>query len=163
MGISAKQPIPDSEPGYKYWAFISYNHRDQAWASWLHETLETYRVPKKLVGRPAGIGSDTVPERVYPVFRDRDELAGSFDLSERIKLALRQSRYLVVICSPHAAASAHVRSEVDNFEALGREDRVICLIVGGEPNASNKPNDVSQECLPAPVRHRRTPDGTLTP
>ena len=163
MSTSAMRPVPDSEPGYKYWAFISYSHRDQAWASWLHEALETYRVPKKLVGRPARIGSDTVPEHVYPVFRDRDELAGSFDLSERIKLALQQSRYLVVICSPHAAASAHVRSEIDTFEALGREDRVICLIVGGEPNASDKPQAVSQECLPAPVRNRRAPDGTLIP
>jgi hypothetical protein len=163
MGISAKRSVPGSEADHKYWAFISYSHRDQPWACWLHEALETYRVPKKLVGRPAGIGSDTVPEHVYPVFRDRDELAGSFDLSERIKLALQQSRYLVVICSPHAAASAHVRSEVDTFEALGREDRVICLIVDGEPNASDKPDDASQECLPAPVRNRKTPAGTLTP
>ena len=146
---------------YRYWAFISYSHHDQAWASWLHEALETYRVPKTLVGQPIGKGSETIPERVYPVFRDRDELAGNFDLSEQIKLALEQSRYLVVICSPRSAVSAHVVSEVETFEALGREDRVICLIVDGEPNASDRPDSAAQECFPAPVRTRKTPDGTL--
>jgi hypothetical protein len=163
MGISAKHSVPGPDGRYKYWAFISYSHRDEAWARWLHAALETYRIPKKLVGRPAGFGSETVPERVYPVFRDRDEMAGSFDLNEGIKLALEQSRYLVVICSPHAAASMHVRSEVETFEAFDREDRVICLIVDGEPNASDKPHSASQECLPGPVRTRKNPDGTLSP
>jgi hypothetical protein len=137
---------------YRYWAFISYSHHDQEWASWLHEALETYRVPRKLVGRQVRNGSETIPENLYPVFRDRDELAGNFDLSEQIKLALQQSRYLVVICSPRSAESAHVVSEIETFEAFGREDRVICLIVDGEPNASDRPDGAGQECFPAPVR-----------
>ena len=36
---------------FKYWAFISYSHADEEWAKWLHKSLETYRVPRKLVGR----------------------------------------------------------------------------------------------------------------
>jgi len=152
---------PDS--GYRYWAFISYSHHDQGWAHWLHKALETYRVPSKLVGSPALGGSETIPERIFPVFRDRDELAGGFDLSERIKLALQQSRYLVVICSPCSVASSHVRSEIETFEAFGREDRVICLIVDGEPNANDKPSGAAQECFPEPVRTRKTLDGQLVP
>ena len=33
---------------FKYWAFISYCHRDKKWGQWLHEALETYRVPKEI-------------------------------------------------------------------------------------------------------------------
>ena len=164
MGIPPTNlPSPGPDSSYRYWAFISYSHRDEVWARWLHTALETYRVPRKLVGSPARIGSETIPERIFPVFKDRDELAGGFDLSERIRLALEQSRYLVVICSPHSVASGHVRSEIETFEAFGREDRVICLIVGGEPNASDKPGGGPQECFPEPVRTRRTLDGDLVP
>ena len=60
-------------PGeYKYFAFISYSHADERWSRWLHRALETYRVPRKLVGRRMENG--TVPVRLQPVFRDRDEL-----------------------------------------------------------------------------------------
>jgi len=164
MGIPPTNlPSPGPDSSYRYWAFISYSHRDEVWARWLHTALETYRVPRKLVGSPARIGSETIPERIFPVFKDRDELAGGFDLSERIRLALEQSRYLVVICSPHSVASGHVRSEIETFEAFGREDRVICLIVGGEPNASDKPGGGPQECFPEPVRTRKTLDGDLVP
>ena len=40
----------------RYCAFISYNHRDRRHASWLHRVLETYRVPKRLQGRPGAMG-----------------------------------------------------------------------------------------------------------
>ena len=40
-----------AEEEYRYWAFISYSHQDEAWARWLHGALETYRVPRRLVGR----------------------------------------------------------------------------------------------------------------
>ena len=44
-----------SELASKYWAFVSYSHRDKAIASWMHSALERYRVPRRLVGR---IGRD---------------------------------------------------------------------------------------------------------
>jgi len=56
----------------KYRAFISYSHRDEKWAAWLHSALETYRIPKSLVGSETSFG--VVPARLAPVFRDRDEL-----------------------------------------------------------------------------------------
>ena len=79
---------------YKYWAFISYSHKDEEWARWLHKSLETYRVPKNLVGRKTYRG--TIPKRIFPVFRDRDELPGAADLGGKLKAALRQSRNLIV-------------------------------------------------------------------
>src|SRR5215471_14241860 len=60
-------------PEFRYRAFISYSHQDRAWADWLHRALETYRVPRRLVGRRTEIG--IIPKRIAPVFRDREELA----------------------------------------------------------------------------------------
>ncbi|HEX8069273.1 MAG TPA: toll/interleukin-1 receptor domain-containing protein [Pyrinomonadaceae bacterium] len=144
---------------YKYWAFISYSHQDEEWAKWVHESLETYRVPRRLVGRATPYGP--VPERAFPIFRDRDELPGSFDLGGNLRDALRRSRTLIVICSPRAAASRWVNEEVRQFKALGREN-VLCLIVEGEPNASDKPELGLPECFPPALRFRVGADGQLT-
>jgi hypothetical protein len=152
---------PDYE--YKYWAFISYSHRDERWARWLHHALETYRIPKRLNFPTSTRGGGPANDRIYPVFRDRDELSGGFDLSERITAALKQSRFLIVICSPSASKSRHVCDEIDTFESLGREHRVLCFIVDGEPGASSSPGPAAAECLPPPVRTRRTRDGALVP
>ena len=92
---------------FKYWAFISYSHHDKDAVEWLHSALETYRVPRRLVGRPSRDGA--VPDRLYPVFRDRDELPGSSNLGDNIVNALQQSRSLIVVCSPRASGSATAR------------------------------------------------------
>jgi WD40 repeat protein len=144
----------------KYWAFISYSHRDAKWADWLHRALETYRVPRRLIGRRSH--DETVPKRLYPIFRDREELPTAASLSQSVENALRQSRYLIVICSPHAAASRWVNEEVHLFKAMGRQDRVLCLIVDGEPNATDKPGGGLPECFPPALRHRLTPSGELS-
>jgi CHASE2 domain-containing sensor protein len=143
----------------KYWAFISYSHRDESWARWLHRAIEAYRVPGRLVGKPTRSG--VVPKRIFPVFRDRDELPASSDLGGNILNALKQSRFLVVICSPEAATSRWVNEEVRTFKALGREDRVLCLVVDGEPNASDRSDSAPQECFPLAVRYRITSEGVL--
>ncbi len=52
------EAFPDSDPEtYKYWAFIRYSQQDNLpvrgdssgdhiqWANWLHEQLETFRIP----------------------------------------------------------------------------------------------------------------------
>jgi hypothetical protein len=73
---------------FKYRAFISYSHADEEWARWLHKALETYRVPKRLVGRETGFGP--VPERVAPIFRDRDELPTATSLGATLTQAQRK-------------------------------------------------------------------------
>jgi WD40 repeat protein len=138
------------EDSYKYWAFISYSHRDQAWADWVHHALETYHVPRRLVGRDSPCGP--LPRRLYPVFRDQDELPSSPNLSGAIDLALRQSRTLIVIASPYAAVSRWVDQEIERFRALGRADRILCLIVDGEPHADRSPDKGQLECFPPGLR-----------
>lgn len=147
----------------KYWAFISYSHRDRSWGEWLHRELETFRMPKRLIGTASARGP--VPARLFPTFRDREELPVSADLGRNIDEALRLSRYLVVICSPAAAKSRWVNEEILTFKRLGRSDRVLALIVDGEPNASDgKPGfSPDQECFPEALRYAMGPDGKLSP
>jgi WD40 repeat protein len=146
-------------PGeFKYWAFLSYSHTDKKWGDWLHKALETYRIPRRLVGKESRDGR--VPPRVFPIFRDREELPVSADLGSNINEALQESRYLIVICSPRSAQSRWVGEEIKTFKRLGREDRVLALIVDGEPNASDgKPGfKVEDECFHEAMRYR-TVDG----
>src|SRR5262245_42408732 len=105
-----------------------------------------------------------MPQRIYPIFRDREELSVSADLGPKINEALRESRYLIVICSPHAAQSRWVGQEIIEFKKLGREDRILALIVAGEPNASDgKPGFVPEdECFPKPMRYRLAANGELS-
>lgn len=117
---------------YKYYAFISYSHADSGWADWLHRSLEKFVIPKSLRKET----NFTLPKTLYPIFKDREELPSAAKLGDHITRALTASRYLIVICSPDAAQSDWVNQEVCIFKALGREDRVLCLIVDGEPAAS---------------------------
>jgi tetratricopeptide (TPR) repeat protein len=143
----------------KYRAFISYSHRDSGWASWLHRSLEKYRPPKRLIGTVTARGE--VPKRIAPIFKDRDELPSATDLGSLINAALEGSACQLVICSPQAAKSKWVNEEILAFKRLGREDRIFCLIVGGEPYASDMPGREEEECFPPALRFRLGPDGEL--
>jgi WD40 repeat protein/TPR repeat protein len=151
------------DAAYKYWAFISYSHIDEKWADWLHKELETYRAPGKLVATEKV--TSPLPRRIYPIFRDREELPVSADLGTNIQQALRQSRFLVVICSPRSARSRWVNQEIKYFKSLGRESHVLALIVDGEPNAiDGKPGfQVDDECFPEALRYQMGENGELSP
>src|SRR5262249_4056155 len=66
--------------------------------------------------------------------------------------ALLESRFLIVICSPASSKSAWVNEEIRRFKALGRADRVLAVVVSGEPWASRK-GDPASECFPAALRY----------
>jgi len=149
-----------AEPPYKYWAFISYSHQDRAWANWLHTSLETYRVPRRLVGREHWSGA--VPNRLMPIFRDREDLSSSAELGTVLNDALRQSRYLIVICSPQSANSRWVNEEIRYFKSLGRSQYVLPLIVSGEPDGSSIPGKEAIECLPAAIRFEVDSSGEVS-
>jgi tetratricopeptide (TPR) repeat protein len=144
----------------KYRAFLSYSHRDAKLAAWLHRALESYRLPKQLIGTSTALG--TVTKRLTPIFRDREELASATDLGSVINEALNQSACQIVICSPQAANSRWVNEEILAFKRLGREDRIFCLIVGGEPNASDLPGREDEECFPKALRFKIGSDGELS-
>ncbi len=149
-----------AETQYKYRAFISYSHSDEEWAKWLHKALETYRMPRRLVGRETGLGK--VPERITPVFRDRDELATATNLGDILVRALEDSACLLVICSRKSARSRWVNEEIKTFKRLGKADRIFALIVDGEPGASARPETADDECFPPALIHALGADGELT-
>lgn len=144
----------------RYRAFISYSHSDAAVATWLHHALETYRVPAKLVGGQTHLGP--VPRRLHPIFRDRDELPASGDLGGELMAALRDSMFLVVICSPASARSRWVGEEVAAFKRLHGEGRVLALITDGVPNGSATAQSAHLECFPRSLRFRLGPDQEIS-
>jgi tetratricopeptide (TPR) repeat protein len=76
--------------------------------------------------------------------------------------ALAASASQIVICSPQAAQSKWVNEEILAFKRLGREDRIFCLIVGGEPYASGMPGREQEECFPVALRFKLGSDGALS-
>ena len=134
----------------RYRAFITYCHRDEILARWLHRALESYRVPRHLIGRATSQGP--VPARLGPIFRDREELSSAPDLGATINRALEQSANLIVVCSPSAAASRWVDLEISEFKRLGRTARIFCVIVAGEPFASAVAGIEASECFPPALR-----------
>lgn len=149
-----------TDPAHRFRAFISYSHRDTSTVRWLHRALETYKVPRKLIGRETPLGP--APPTVSPIFRDRDELSASPDLSTELRSALAQSLFLIVVCSPAAAASRYVNEEVLTFKRLHGEDRVLALIVAGEPGAARGSAAGAEECFPPALRFTLATDGTLS-
>ena len=88
----------DSED-FEYDAFLSYAHEDERVVEWLQQVLERTWVPGK---------------RRRVIFLDKNRLDAGL-LSERLRTALRKSRFLVVCCSSNEAASKWVNQEIDEF------------------------------------------------
>ncbi len=112
-----------SESFWRYRAFISYNHKDERWAKWLQKAIETYRVPGSIMGQPSAHGP--VPKRLGAVFRDRDELASSPNLSAKLQEALKESLYLIVICSRSVVTSKWVNAEIQDFRKTRLEGQIL--------------------------------------
>lgn len=126
----------------EYFAFISYQRKDEEWAERLRNKLEHYRLPSSVRKQDASL-----PKEVRPIFRDALELAGGV-LAKEIETALQNSKYLIVICSPNSAKSSWVNKEIQTFIDLGREDRIIPFIIDGTPFS----DDEDTECFPPALR-----------
>lgn len=120
----------------RYWAFLSYSHADEAQAKRLHVLLERYVLPGK--ARKA----HGLPRRLFPIFRDVEELEAASGLTTRLRDALNDSRWLVVLCSPNSAKSKYVNEEVEYFLGKHGPERILCVLLGGEP----------PECFPPAIR-----------
>lgn len=71
----------------------------------------------------------------------------SATLSTSIVRALRQSRYLIVICSPRTPGSRWVAQEIETFRELGGAEQILVLLIEGEP----------EESFPVPLREGSEP------
>jgi len=151
-GSSDAESRPANVHPLNYYAFLSYSHADEATASWLHDSLERFRTPSSLAGRLTDNGA--IPKRLTPIFRDRHELAASANLAAGIRAALDSSRFLIVLCSPAAAASHWVNAEIDMFKRHRPDGCVLAAIVAGDPFASETPGREAEECFPPALRQR---------
>ena len=111
----------------KYLAFISYRHMelDQRVSLFLRRKLENYHLPK---GCPL--------PRKRKVFRDTDELPTSSDLGSDIENALKESGYLITLCSEDYPASHWCMREIELFLGMGRRDRILPVLVSGTPETA---------------------------
>ena len=146
----------------RYFAFLSYSHKDVAHARWLHRALERYKIDANLVGRSTEQG--LVPSSLSPVFRDRDDFSAGHHLERDTLEALKESRALLVMCSPAAAVSRYVNEEVRIFKSTCPDRLVIPVIVSGGPdqsfpqalrskvNASGQITSIADELLGADLR-----------
>ena len=128
---------------FTYYAFISYQRKDEKWAKWLQRKLENYKLPVA----NAKEASNKKSKYIRPVFRDKTDLTAG-PLPDALKEALQQSRYLIVICSPNAVQSPWVNEEIETFIKAGRTEYVIPFIVDGEPYSK----DSAKECFPNAIK-----------
>ena len=115
----------------KYVAFISYRHKelDASVASKLHSLIERYPVPKS-------IAKSRCSNRIGIVFRDKEELPLSSDLSKSIMDALDNSEYLIVVCTPDTPGSHWVQKEIEYFLEKHSYDKILIVLAAGEPENS---------------------------
>lgn len=125
------------EQQYKYFAFISYNSHDLKWGKRLQKKLEHYRMPATLCSER---GWKRTP--IQPVFFAPTDIQPG-GLSQELQERLKNSRHLVVICSPHSAKSEWVGREMAFFHQLGRTQDIHFFIVEGEPHSG----DPDTECF----------------
>ncbi len=142
--VPASAESPKEDPAYEYYAFISYNHRDEKWAKWLQQTLEKYHLPATLCKEDR-----TLPRSIRPIFRDATDLSVGH-LTKMLYRELDSSKRLIVICSPQSAKSTWVNAEVQHFIDMGRYDDIIPFIVEGKPDGGEA------ECFPAALRAAST-------
>lgn len=133
----------------RYAAFISYSHSNEREAAQLHRALESFRLPKDMAA-PSGLA--IARGRIAPVFRDREELSSSPDLSASIRAALENSYALIVLCSPAAAKSRWVNEEIKLFKRLHGEARVFAFLIEGAP----------ADAFPPAMLKKLGPDGELS-
>lgn len=118
----------------KYDAFISYRHSelDKFVATTLQRKLEAFTLPK-------GVSSKTKKKRIERVFRDQDELPLSSNLSEPIHLALNNTDFLIVICTPRLPESKWCEEEISTFIKLYGREKILAVLAEGEPSESFPP------------------------
>ncbi len=97
----------------RYIAFISYSRKNKDVAEWLHKKLESYILPKEDSIKNI---FDFKSKYFRPVFLDTQDLhVEERPFTDEIRESLRNSAYLIVLCSRSSAISPFVKLEIDYF------------------------------------------------
>ena len=108
-------------------AFISYKHapKDNAVESEIQKRLERFRVP-------AAILKKTGKKKIGRIFRDKEELPITSDLSDDINRALKDADFLIVICSTSTKLSTWVPRKIETFLQWHSRKRILAVLVDGQ-------------------------------
>jgi len=139
-----------------FWGVISYVPIDLAWCEWLYFTLNGYPVPVALSGHMTHDGF-VLPEALT-VFPDPDDADDAASYQE----VLKSGRYLIVICSPNSAHCQKVDEHIREFKKNGGDERIIVMVVEGEPNSARR-EPTNGAWLPPWLRWRLDSSGTFQP
>ena len=118
---------------YKYDAFISYRHceLDKFVAEKIHKYLESFKLPKNIRNKKG-----LKRTKIQRVFRDKEELTITNNLEDPIVQALRDSEYLIVICSPRTKESVWCSKEIEKFIEFHGRQNILTVLIEGEPGDS---------------------------
>ena len=114
---------------YNYKAFISYRHAklDMKVAAEIQNRLERYTIP-------GSIRKEYGLKKIGSIFRDKDELPSTNDLTDYIKNVLTSSEYLICICSPQYLKSVWCRRELEFFLQTHDKAHVLTVLAEGDPH-----------------------------
>ena len=164
-GMFAERPGRSARSKSEYAIFIVFAPEDELHARWIQRAIERFRIPRLL--RAGAIERGVVHPRQHgrlgKVRLDPEPDIASVSADDHVARAVRGARTLIVVCSPHAAASARVDFLVRHFKSRGASDRVLCLLVSGEPNAIDHPERGLPECLAEGLRYQVDQHGALRP
>lgn len=123
---------------YKYYAFISYSHKDKKWANWLYRKLCSYRLPR-IVKK----SDKNLPNKLTPLFLDEYHLQAG-KIKDNINKELDSAKNLIVICSPNITVANPdginwIDYEVEYFANSGKANNIIPVMVDGDKSISFSP------------------------
>lgn len=127
--------------------YISHARQDHNTAEALHKELARIRTPRHLIGRKAD--NRIIPPKLGAIIRDKADLAAGATIGDNVRESMLRTESLVVVCTPAAAASAWVASEIATYIRLGRKDRIFLIVPPSAP-AGEKLENMLPEALNDP-------------
>jgi hypothetical protein len=118
-------------------AFISYSRKAREFAAKIEKALKNYKPPKGL----------NLPQRNLIVFRDEEDFTG-VEYHASLEKHLKNSRKMIVICSPHARKSDFVNDEIRRFAQERGKENIIPVLISGIPNNEAKPEQEEEKAFP---------------
>ena len=124
-----REPDSHPSPSFRFDAFVSYSRKDADFARALQGNLE--KKFSSLVKRVRG------QRQRLTLFRDETDLTASGDLLPALNERIRESRKLLVICSPHSRNAFWIDQEVEGYRSShgtsGNDGIVAVLLSGDDP------------------------------